>query len=282
MVPESLTHTRCTTSNACSTVRPVSQLSLFSAEARPPRLGDLAGLLCGPGQIVRFGTGDTARLSIVLPDPTRAPAVVAVCAAVGIDAEVVATESGATAVRTAFRRDLVDLAQAWTRGAVKTVPTGMQLDGAVLRVWLLACGRWDGHGVVLMLDPHAPDTYLPLIAAATRAGISPARTGRGAALRIGGARRVRRLVELVGPRPPTVSPGEWPGTGALLEASYAPDRSADGASNVTDEIARARGGTRRGAANGDTGGHRDDEVSGYAKRPTVGRAQRVDDGVVTT
>ena len=104
-------------SNACSTVRPVSpvsQLSLFSAGARPPRPGDLAGLLCGPGQIVRFGSGDTARLSVVLADPRRAPVVVAACAAVGIDAEQAVTESGASVVRTAFRRDLVGLAQAWT------------------------------------------------------------------------------------------------------------------------------------------------------------------------
>src|SRR4029079_956942 len=152
-------------SNACSTVRPVSpvsQLSLFSAAARPPRPGDLAGLLCGPGQIVRFGSGDTARLSVVLADPRRAPVVVATCTAVGIDAEPVATESGATAVGTASRRDLVGLAHAWTRRgeeagacrgtgadepgspasslreAVTTVPAGMLLDGAVLRVWMLA------------------------------------------------------------------------------------------------------------------------------------------------
>ena len=158
-------------------VSSVSQLSLFSAGARPPRPGDLAGLLCGPGQIVRFGSGDTARLSVVLADPRRAPVVVAACVAVGIDAEPAVTESGATAVRTAFRRDLVGLAQSWTLGAVKTVPAGMQLDGAVLRVWMVAAGRWDGRGVDLLLDPHAPQTHLALIAAATRAGISPARSG---------------------------------------------------------------------------------------------------------
>ena len=195
-------------------MRPVSQLSLFSAGARPPRLGDLAGLLCGPGQVVRFGTGDTARLSIVLPDPARAPAVVAVCTAVGVAAETVRTESGATAVRTAFRRDLVELARTWVCGAVKTVPAGMQLDGAVLRVWFLAAGRRDGRGVELLLDPHAPQTHLPLVAAATRAGLPPAWSTRTPALRITGARRVRRLVELVGPRPPGVPPDEWPGDGS--------------------------------------------------------------------
>jgi hypothetical protein len=215
----------------------VSQPSLFSAGARPPRTGDLAGLLCGPGQIVRFGSGDTARLSVVLADPRRAPVVVAACAAVGIEAEQTLTESGATAVRTAFRRDLVSLAQAWTTGrgdeagalrqtgaegitspassprVVKTVPVGIHLDGAVLRVWMVAAGRWDGRGVELLLDPHAPQTHLPLIAAATRAGLSPARSGRGTALRITGARRIRRVVELLGPSPRGIAPDEWPEAG---------------------------------------------------------------------
>lgn len=193
-----------------------AQPSLFSAGARPPRTGDLAGLLCGPGQIVRFGTGDTARLSIVLPDPRRAPAVVATCAAVGIAAETAVTESGATAVRTAFRRDLVELAWTWTRGAVKTVPPGMLLDGTVLRVWMVAAGRWDGRGVELLLDPHAPDTHLPLIGAATRAGVAPAWSSRSATLRITGTRRTRRFAELVGPRPPSVPPDEWPGDGRSM------------------------------------------------------------------
>lgn len=192
------------------------QPSLFSADARPPRTADLAGLLCGPGQIVCFGTGTTARLSIVLPDPARAQAVVAACAAVGVAAEPVATESGSVAVRTAFRRDLVGLARGWVRGAVKTVPAGMLLDGSVLRVWMLAAGRWDGRAAELLLDPHAPQTHLPLVAAATRAGVSPARTGRGTALRITGTRRVRRLAELLGPPPDAVAPDEWPGPGTTV------------------------------------------------------------------
>ncbi|HYH29210.1 MAG TPA: hypothetical protein VD903_02400 [Pseudonocardia sp.] len=189
----------------------MSQLSMFSAEARPPQVSDLAGLLCGPGQIARFGAGDQARLSIVLDDAARAPAVAAACAATGIPVTTVRTESGATAVRTAFRCDLVGLARAWTRGSTKAVPEGWQLDGAALRMWALAAGRADERGgYLLALDPHAPETHLALVAAATRAGIPPARVSHGPALRISGTRRVQRLVELVGPVPPRAEISDWP------------------------------------------------------------------------
>lgn len=189
----------------------VSQPSLFSADARPPRVSDLAGLLCGPGQIVRFGAGDQARISIVLPDPGRAPFVAAVCAAAGVKLDAVATENGATALRSAFRSDLADLARSWTRGAVKTVPAEWQLDGAALRLWALSAGWSDERGgYLLALDQHAPQTHLQLIAAATRAGIPPARVARVPALRISGTRRVQRLVELVGPVPPRLAREAWP------------------------------------------------------------------------
>jgi hypothetical protein len=184
---------------------------MFSAEARPPQVSDLAGLLCGPGQIARFGAGDQARLSIVLPDPARAPAVAAACEATGIPVTTIRTESGSIALRTAFRCDLVDLAKAWTRGSVKSVPDGWQLDGPALRMWALAAGHSDERGgYLLALDPHAPQTHLPLIAAATRAGLPPARVSRGPALRISGTRRVARLVELVGPAPPGAPTAQWP------------------------------------------------------------------------
>lgn len=192
-------------------MRVVSQLSLFSADARPPRLGDLAGLLCGPGQIVRFGAGDQARLSVVLADPGRAPAVAAACAAVGVPMHPVHTEAGGAALRSAFRCDLVDLAREWAPGAVKTVPAGWQLDGPTLRLWALAAGRADDRGgYLLALDPLAPQTHQPLVAGATRAGIPPARVSHGPALRISGTRRVQRLVEMVGPVPARVPTADWP------------------------------------------------------------------------
>lgn len=192
-------------------MRRVSQLSLFSADARPAGVDDLAGLLCGPGQIVRFGAGDQARLSIVLADAARASAVKAACVAVGIAAQTVVTETGATAVRTAFRCDLVGLADAWTCNGAKSVPPEWQLDGPALRLWAMAAGRPDERGGYLLeLDAHSPQTHLPLIAAATRTGLPPARSVDGTALRISGTRRIRRLVELVGPAPSRLPAGTWP------------------------------------------------------------------------
>ena len=147
------------------------QRSLFSAEARAPRTGDLAGLLCGPGQIARFGAGDQARLSIVLPDAGRAPPLRAACAAAGLTLDPVTTESGATALRSAFRCDLVGLATAWTHGAVKAVPTEWQLDGAALRIWVLSAGRPDGRGGYLLgLEPPGSASRRPGSAAERRCG----------------------------------------------------------------------------------------------------------------
>lgn len=189
----------------------MAQLSLFSAETAPADLADLAGLLCGPGQIVRFGAGETARLSTPLADPSRAPLLTRECRATGVEFATISTEAGTTVVRSAFRRDLVALAVEWTRGATKAVPPGLQLDGATLRLWVLAGGRPDERGgYLLALDPHAPQTHFPLVAALTRLGLSPARVGRGTGLRISGARRVHRLVELVGPAPPGMADGQWP------------------------------------------------------------------------
>jgi hypothetical protein len=189
----------------------VLQLSLFSADARPPRIDDLAGLLCGPGQIARFGAGVQARLSIVLPDAERVAALRQACAAAGVEVEPVPTASGATALRSAFRCDLVELARSWTRGAVKSVPAGWHLDGPALRMWALAAGQCDERGgYLLALDPHAPQTHLPLIAAATRLGVPPARVGRAPALRISGTRRIARLLELIGPAPARLAEAGWP------------------------------------------------------------------------
>ena len=194
------------------------QLSLFSAEARPAGLTDLAGLLCGPGRIERFGAGDTARFELPLPFDGRERALVALAAARGVTLAPHAPEQEASGMRSAFRKDLAPLARTWcTPDGHKRVPPDFQLDGAALRLWALAAGVTDlrgGH--LLLLDPEAPWTHGPLIAATTRAGLPPARLAAGEhgapgpALRLHGARRMARLVELVGPAPGAVDTSDWP------------------------------------------------------------------------
>jgi len=192
----------------------VAQLSFYSAEARDIRLADLAGLLCGPGQLVRFGASGTARLSMILDDPARGPALRAEAAVRGIDTDLVPVESGSWVLRTAFRRDLVELAASWSCGAVKSVPEGFYLDGALLRMWVLASGVADRRsGYLLGLDPHSPQTHGLLAQAVTRLGLPVLRLGPrggGPALRISGVRARRRLAELVGPAPELAVMSYWP------------------------------------------------------------------------
>lgn len=191
----------------------MDQLSFYSAEARAARVADLAGLLCGPGQAVGFGRGTAARLSVVVDDAWRAKALVRACAERGVVAEFGSSDAGHPSVRTAFRADLTELAGAWLRGAVKSVPSGFVPDGSALRIWALAAGRPDGNGYLLGLDPHVPETHGPLVTSLGRAGLSAkllGPRGGGPALRITGRRRLERLVELVGPTPDGAIGRVWP------------------------------------------------------------------------
>lgn len=205
----------------------MGQLSFFSAEARQPCVGDLAGLLCGPGQALGFARGRAARVSVGLDERWRAPALVAAFAERGVQAEVVpvevapAEEGGepvrALEVRTAFRTDLRGLAAQWLRGAEKgaekVVPGDFTPHGGVLRMWALTSGRWVESGYLLGLDPRAPQTHEPLRAALAAAGLPASllvpRTG-GPALRVIGRRRLERLAELVGRAPRGVAERTWP------------------------------------------------------------------------
>jgi hypothetical protein len=191
----------------------VRQLSLFSAQARTVGPADLAGLLCAQGQIHRFGRGTAARVSAVVTDQWRAVEIVRACTERSLPAERGRTEEDHRWVRTAFVAGLVPLASAWTQGAVKAVPSGWQLDGAALRMWVLAAGAPDGRGYLLGLDPHAPGTHAPLAAALAAAGLAATPLGPragGPALRVTGRRRISRLAELVGERPQTTPTGLWP------------------------------------------------------------------------
>ncbi len=189
------------------------QPSLFSEQARAPLPADLAGVLCAQGQVLGFGRGVAARLSVVVDEPWRVAELVRACALRELAAERGTTEEGHSVLRTAFASELVPLAVAWTRGAVKSMPAGLQLDGAMLRMWAVAAGTWGGRGYVLGLDPHAPGMHEPLASALADTGLAATLLGPrggGPALRVTGRRRVARLGELVGERPADAPDECWP------------------------------------------------------------------------
>ena len=183
----------------------VSQLSFFSAESVPPAVADLTGVLAAAGQIVTVGGG--ARLSVVVDQVWRAEALGQMIDEAGLTAEITETDEHTPLVRTAVDPRLRSMAGEWTRGAVKTVPPVWLPGPRELRAWILAAGSPDADRYLLGLDPHAPDTHSPLASALMRVGIAPTLIGtRGArpALRIGGRRRLSRLVENVG-EPPEIA-----------------------------------------------------------------------------
>jgi hypothetical protein len=200
------------------TVGDVSQLSFFSAESVPPSVADLTGVLAGPGQIVVAAGG--ARLSVVVDAQWRAVALAELISEAGLLPEITRTEEDTPLVRTAVDSRLRVLADAWTRGAVKTVPPQWLPGPRVLRAWTLASGAAEADRYLLGLDPHAPDTFAPLASAMMRAGIAPTLIGtRGSrpALRITGRRRLSRLVENVGESPPDPEAlAQWPRVEALI------------------------------------------------------------------
>jgi hypothetical protein len=205
-------------SNACSMLCRVAQLSFYSAEANRPSVGDLAGLLCCQGQMGEFAR-TAARLTLPLDGVWRVRGVRGALAERGVDAIHTVTDEGLHGVRTAFRVDLLGLAEEWTKEGEKFAPSGLNLDGGALRLWVLAAGGWLGSSYLLGLDPLAVDTYDTVRGALAAAGL-PA-TLQGAGLRISGRRRLRRLAELVGGSPSGEAEAHWPAVSGVRQSASA-------------------------------------------------------------
>ena len=187
------------------------QISFFSADAALPSYAHVEGLLAGPGQWAR--RDDAARVSIVLDDAWRIDALTGLFAEIGWAAEVVTAEGDQPVVRSEFRSELLPLAAAWARGAVKHAPPGFILDGPRLRWWAVAAGRTDPMGYVFGLGASDEHAWTAVGAALAHAGLPAAFIGPradGPAYRIVGARRTARLAELVGAPPAGVPVDAWP------------------------------------------------------------------------
>ena len=186
------------------------QLSFFSATVRAARPGDVEGLLCGPGQIVR--QGPRARVSVVV-EPARAAPLQAALAAAGLASDCAAAPGGQISVRTSFDPDLSLLAGAWSGAAGKRPPAGLTLDGQRLRLWALAAGAQTGGGYRLALGVHDDGVWPAVGAALAAAGLAAVFVGPradGPAYRITGVKRIMRLRELVGDPPEGVAADGWP------------------------------------------------------------------------
>ncbi|MGK5737324.1 hypothetical protein [Micromonospora sp. URMC 103] len=187
------------------------QLVFFGAETAEPTLADLAGLLAGPGEVVRMG--GTARISVVVDAAWRVHVLVAELAQRGLAASWEPTEDERHAVRTSYARTLKPLAAAWLRGAEKRPPAGFHLNGRRLRLWLAAAGAAEPPGFLLRLGVADEGCWEPVGAALAAVGVAgelldpPA---GGPAYLISGRRRLRRLAELVGDRPPAAPASAWP------------------------------------------------------------------------
>jgi hypothetical protein len=123
-------------------------------------------------------------------------------------------EDGLTSVRTPFSRSLLPVAERWIRGAVKSVPTGMTLDGARLRLWAIGAGRRDEHGYLLRLSPHDPPIWDGRRGGAgpSRGRPAPSSASARAAPPTGSPAGAARsgLGEYVGERPAAAGADDWP------------------------------------------------------------------------
>jgi hypothetical protein len=189
------------------------QLVFFGADAAEPTVADLAGLLAGPGEVVRMG--GTARLAVRVDAAWRVHVLVAELALRGLAASWSPTEDQRHAVRTSYTRLLKPLAVAWLNGPAKRPPAAFHLTGRRLRLWVAAAGTPEPPGGFLLGlgagdDQESWDAVAAALAAAGLAGTLLGPDEGGPAYRITGRRRLARLAELVG-GPPTAAPVDaWP------------------------------------------------------------------------
>lgn len=162
----------------------MSQLSFFTAEAVPPAVADLCGVLAASGQIVTVDGPESrgARLSVVVDQPWRAAALAEMIEQAGLVPEISRTDEDTPLVRTAIDPSLTAIAVEWICGAVKTVPPRWLPDSRELRAWTIAAGTPEGDHYQLRLDPHTPDTHSPL-ASAPAAAVRPCGSAVGAGYR---------------------------------------------------------------------------------------------------
>ncbi|MEU4333439.1 hypothetical protein AB0F59_02300 [Micromonospora lupini] len=188
------------------------QLVFFGADAAEPAVADLAGLLAGPGEVVRMG--GTARLAVRVDAAWRVHVLVAELALRGLAASWEPTEDERHTVRTSYTRLLKPLAVAWLHGPTKRPPAVFHLTGRRLRLWLAAAGTPEPPGGFLLRlgdgDQESWDAIGAALAAAGLAGTLLGPDEGGPAYRITGRRRLARLAELVGGPPPAAPPDAWP------------------------------------------------------------------------
>jgi hypothetical protein len=152
-------------------------------------------------------------VSVVVEEPWR----VAVLAeelhgVLGLEAEIGPAEAGTT-VGTPWLPKLREMADSWTRGAVKCPPQGWTLDGSRLRWWALSAGRSSDGMYTLALGASDEHAWLAVGSALSMVGVPGVLVGPradGPAYRIVGRRRLGRLLELIG-EPPAGAPDDaWP------------------------------------------------------------------------
>ena len=176
-------------------------MSLFAAGMSDPSYDDLEGLLAGPGSVER--RGDAARVSVAVADDWRAEVLLRALGVLGPGAEVETSPTGLD-VRTAFVPGLYDLAERWHSLAGKHPPAGLRLDGARLWWWCVA-GALPKRPATGSAGP--PRRRRGLVGGRRSPGSGRGARGAGGqrrlradgpAYRVVGARRLVRLVELVG------------------------------------------------------------------------------------